>query len=58
MKGATYEQNAKACKVLLELLRDGISESEVLVVRGNLIEEMKSCISQGRPIPDFDGAGP
>ena len=33
VKGATYEQNAKACKVLLELLRDGISESEVLVVR-------------------------
>ncbi|CAL1134237.1 unnamed protein product [Cladocopium goreaui] len=58
VKGATYDQNARACRVLLELLHDGKPESEVLVVRGSIIEEMRSCISEGRPIPDFDGAGP
>lgn len=58
VKGATFEENARACRVLLDLLHDGKPESEVLVVRGSLIEEMRSCLAEGRPIPSFEGGGP
>ena len=45
MKGATFEENTECAETLMKLLVQGKPESEVMQVRGIMLEELKQKVA-------------